>query len=135
MRRYSTQKRKMLINYLFENKDKFLSAEEIHIGIGDMSVSAVYRNLSELLSDGIVRKSFAKDGHTALYQYCECQKCAHHLHMKCNKCGKVQCINANTSKRVISELGECNDFSIDESKTVIYGLCGACAQDVRGESI
>lgn len=135
MKQYMTEKRKMLISFLSGHKSSLLSAEEIHGQLENMSLSAVYRNLTALCENGFVRKSFAKDGHTALYQYCERQKCASHLHMKCNMCGRMQCVDKAATDKIISVLGESSGFLVDEPGTVIYGMCGSCVGKNNGGNL
>lgn len=125
MKAYLTEKRKMLIAFLGEHKDELLSAEDIHNRLGGVSMSAVYRNLSMLTERGVIRKSFAPDGKTALYQYCEQEKCHLHLHMKCNVCGRVKCVSKDSSDRVAELLSD-ESFVVDEPGTVIYGKCRKC---------
>ena len=134
MKVYLTAKRKMLLSFLHEHKDEFLSAEDIYTSLGGISISAIYRNLSALTEQGVIRKSFAKDGNTALYQFCEQEKCHSHLHMKCNVCGRMQCVNKRNSDR-IAELLSDDSFVIDEPGTVIYGKCKQCQNGKNKERL
>ena len=111
-----------------EHKDELLSAEDIHLRLDNISISAIYRNLSALTEQGVIRKSFAKDGNTALYQFCEQEKCHSHLHIKCNVCGRVQCVDKNSSDRIAKLLSD-NSFAIDEPGTIIYGKCKQCQKN------
>lgn len=128
MKVYSTAKRKGLLSFLQVHKDELLSAEDIHLRLGNISISAIYRNLSALTEQGVIRKSFAKNGNTALYQFCEQEKCHSHLHIKCNVCGRVQCVDKNSSDRIAKLLSD-DSFVIDEPGTVIYGKCKQCQKN------
>lgn len=128
MKVYLTKQRKLLISFLELHKDEFLSAEGIQSAVKGISLSAVYRNLASLTEQGIIRKSFSKDGNTALYQYCEKEKCHAHMHVKCNMCGKMQCVAKENSDKIASILSKDDSFIIDEPGTIIYGRCRECSK-------
>ena len=125
MKHYKTEKRKILFDFLIRNNKIPLSAEEIYEKLGVLSISAIYRNLSSFTSEGVVRRSLSSDGHTVLYQYIDKEHCHTHLHMKCNMCGKVLCMDEGASKRLVSAM-ENNGFEIDANSTFIFGVCSSC---------
>lgn len=127
MKVYLTKQRKMLISFLELHKNEFLSAEEIQSAVQGVSLSSVYRNLAALTEQGLIRKAFAQDTNTALYLYCEQEKCHAHMHVKCNMCGKIQCVNKENSDKIASILSKDDSFIIDEPGTVIYGKCRECS--------
>lgn len=129
MRDYKTGPRRRLLSFLEQNLDEPLSAEQIAERItaegGEISLSAIYRNLERLEQDGLVRRSASGDGRKAVYQYTG-GECADHLHMQCVGCGHVIHLDHETTEALCSAARSCGDFSIDERKTVLYGRCKDC---------
>ena len=68
MQAYMTQPRKRLITYLHSHADETLSAGQIAQDLPEISVSAVYRNLSALEQDGTVRKVAKSGSREVFYQ-------------------------------------------------------------------
>lgn len=133
MKTYETEQRRRLAEYLAEHQEIPMSAEEIAKGITEefksdktISVSSVYRNLAKLLEAGKVREFRKDDGRTALYQYTDPVKCSAHLHMKCTVCGKLFHMDNKISETLLQSVLESSAFSIDGSKTVLYGVCSHC---------
>ena len=60
MQAYMTQPRKRLLSYLHGHADETLSAGQIAQDLPEISVSAVYRNLSALEKDGAVQENGGK---------------------------------------------------------------------------
>lgn len=129
MKRYSTQQRQVLLSYLMEHADFPLSAETICKGIGGqrkISASAVYRNLARLAVDGTVQRLSGSDGKTALYRYAGGGRCDSHLHLKCERCGRILHMNDGVSNDVLQRVQETVRFSVDTRNTVLYGVCDSC---------
>ena len=89
MQAYMTQPRKRLLNYLHSHADETLSASQISQDLPEISVSAVYRNLSALEQDGTVRKVAKSGSREVFYQYMKAEECRDHLHLSCKKCGNT----------------------------------------------
>jgi Fur family ferric uptake transcriptional regulator len=129
LKNYSTEQRKLLLSFLKNHCDAQFTVEEIaaqlHGGCS-ISVSSVYRNIDRLVTDGSVRRFAREGGRGSLYQYFDGQECAGHLHLKCTKCGQIFHLDDEAAAIVLAAALEKNDFSVDESKTVLYGLCKSC---------
>ena len=125
----------MLLSFLKENTDRQFSIEEICEGVNqggghDISLSAVYRNIAKLVEDGHVRR-FMRDGsRTAVYQYIHCRNCEKHLHMKCVKCSKILHMDDEATETMLVAAMKKNNFKIDERKTMLYGVCDSCSEDI-----
>ncbi len=132
MRSYMTEQRKLLLGFLKENTDNQYSIEEITEKLNssterEISMSAVYRNIGKLVSEGHVRR-FAKEGsRTFLYQYISCGNCENHLHMKCVKCSKILHMDDETTESMLVAAMAKSNFKIDEKKTMLYGVCDSCS--------
>ncbi len=129
MRKYNTGQRSRLLTFLEQHRDEPLSAEQIAERItsegGEISLSAIYRNLERLEQDGSVRRSAAEDGRKAVYQYTG-GECGEHLHLRCTDCGSMIHLDHPTTEALRDAAQSCGGFSIDERKTVIYGRCSKC---------
>lgn len=138
MKPYETEQRKLLIALFRADPDRFYTVEEVaEILRGDSddamcSVSTIYRLIARLCEEGIVHKH-ARDGSRKFYyQYVRGKECEEHLHLKCDGCGKIIHMDADTSAAVLSEVLRQNGFSIDGAKTLMRGLCADC-RAVRNE--
>jgi len=131
MKDYSTGQRRRLLTFLEQHSNELLSAEQIATLIaaegGEISLSAIYRNLDRLVQDGHVRRSAAEDGRKALYQLIG-GECAEHLHLQCVDCGHIIHMDEKATRAMRRAAMSCGDFSIDEKRTVLYGRCGSCTK-------
>jgi len=132
MATYMTKQRKILLDYLSRNSDKQLSAEDIFEGLRafglleNISLSAVYRNLAELESGNMVRRSSMEGQRKVLYQYVGAEKCRNELHLACKKCGKTIHVDHKVAEALIENIAEIQEFTIDKKDTVLYGTCKEC---------
>ena len=83
MQAYMTQPRKRLLTYLHGHADETLSAGQIAQDLPEISVSAVYRNLSALEKDGAVQKVAKAGSREVFYRYKKAEECRAHLHLSC----------------------------------------------------
>lgn len=125
---YNTKQREILLDFFNKNHDKSFSAKEIASMLDGMniSVSAVYRNLSELEKNGKVRKTSKNGSRDAYYQYVDCEDCKGHLHLSCTKCGSTTHLDDNQTKILLDVVASNANFNIDKNSTVLYGLCKKC---------
>jgi len=132
MKGYNTGQRRLLAEFLERHMDQPLSAEQIAEMIsaegGEISLSAVYRNIERMEKDGLVRRSSSGEGRRAVYQYIG-GACAKHLHMQCTNCGDIIHLDDNATNAMRMAVRSCGDFSIDERRTVLYGCCGNCSHN------
>ena len=125
---YNTEKRARILK-LFESSDGCsYTAEEVSFKVleNGNGKSTVYRLLSKLESEGILRKiSNAKTG-IFEYQYARGGECREHFHLKCNSCGRLIHLDEKTSKLLESRIKSAESFEIDLG-ALIYGKCEKCA--------
>jgi Fur family ferric uptake transcriptional regulator len=132
MPKYITKQRKILTEYLSEHPDESLSANQIAEALeSKISKSAVYRNLADMEAEGKVRKTAQGSGREVYYQYTDNEHCRGHLHMSCKKCGKTYHMEDSIAELLVEGLSEKENFSIDKSETVLYGICGECNKEVE----
>lgn len=128
MPKYMTKQRKALLTLLSQHADEELSARQIETALADegVSISAVYRNLSELEKDGKIRRVSKSGSREVFYQYTDCTACKDCLHLSCEKCGKTYHMNMPGVEMLMNNLAEQDEFAIDKSNTVLYGVCKSC---------
>lgn len=125
-RNYRTEQRKELLNYLIDNSDKFISAEEIDKHLKkqkiNVSLTTVYRFLNSLEKEGKLRIEL-KD-HTKYYQYI-LEECDSHYHLKCKKCGEIIHFSCKELEDIKMHILKDHKFKMDSTST-IYGICEKC---------
>lgn len=128
MSKYMTKQRKILLEFLSEHADEQLTAKLIaeNLEKNGISVSAVYRNISELEKDGKVRRISKSGSREVYYQYSDGVHCRNCLHLSCEKCGKTYHMNIEGAEMLVDNLAQTDNFVIDKANTVLYGVCGEC---------
>lgn len=122
---YQTKPRREIIALLEQNKDKQYTVDELIEAMGEAAPgkSTVYRLISKLESDGIVRRISREGTHKAVYQLAGKSCCSEHLHIKCVDCGLL----IHLDNKAQDELSRTTGFVIDDSLSMLYGRCAACA--------
>ncbi len=128
MAKYTTNQRKILLEYLYAHRDELLSAKDIASALAheSISVSAVYRNLAELEKNGQVHRISKSGSREVYYQYTAARECRECLHLSCKECGRTYHMSMSAAKLVTSSIAESEMFDIDKSDTIIYGICRGC---------
>lgn len=126
MQAYMTQPRKRLITYLHNHADETLTAGQISQDLPEISVSAVYRNLSALEQDGTVRRVAKAGSREVFYQYMKAEECKDHLHLSCRKCGKTFHMDEAETQALLDSIARLDGFTVDRNDTVLYGTCENC---------
>lgn len=127
----NTKQRELILNCLKQNSGKHLTIQEIENWINNagepVGTATIYRQLSKLLEQNVVRK-FKLDGQTsACYQYVENRSvCCEHFHLICSKCSKTIHFQNEKLTRLFLEINKNNSFKIDFPKTIFYGTCENC---------
>lgn len=132
---YNTKQKQTILSLLEENKDRQFSCEEITEALKNngtpVGKTTVYRFLDNLESKGIVRKFTFTDTKISSYQYIDEQlNCHEHMHLKCVCCGNLVHLGCDFMSEVGKHILEHHKFRVDNSKTVILGLCEKCSGEV-----
>ena len=122
---YKTQQKLLLYNFLKTNSNSSFSIEEIAEKI-PVGKSTIYRLISKLIAENLVRK-FTKPGTSGFfYQLINCDKQCSHLHLKCTNCGKIIHLNDKASQNILSFVMQNNTFYVDPYETILMGKCSKC---------
>ena len=103
----------------------FTAKELIKSGEVTVGEATVYRTLSKLASQGVLKRYTGDEG-GACYQLNESEKCDSHFHLKCESCGTLIHMDCGFMTDMKKHIEESHSFTVDIGKTVIYGICGEC---------
>lgn len=84
--------------------------------------ATVFRTLETLVEAGVARR-LELDGH--VYAYVACLP-AHHHHIACTRCGRVEEIDEAYVTPIAERLAEEMGFEIDDARLDFYGRCATC---------
>jgi Fur family transcriptional regulator, ferric uptake regulator len=100
-----------------------LSAQDLHAGLGRrVGLATVYRTLQGLVESGQV-DVFRRDSGEALYRLCNP---LHHHHLVCERCGRVEEIDACEVQPWAEQAARRRGFAITGHQADIFGLCPKC---------
>jgi Fur family transcriptional regulator, ferric uptake regulator len=126
--RYTT-KRRQLVD-LLQDAEQPLHIPEILDADPTQAQSSVYRNLSVLVSVGVVERIVTSDPH-GRYELAE-DFTHHHHHLICKRCGIVRNIVLpdeveDTLDGRLALAADAANFVFTNHKLDLVGLCGECA--------
>ena len=125
---YKTEQRKIIMNYLKKNIDRFVNAEEILKYMienkQEVGLTTIYRFLNLLEKNNNVRVETKK--HTKYYQYLP-QDSNNHLFLNCKNCGKSLDLDCKEFENVNNHIEKEHKFKLDYN-TIIYGTCDTCSK-------
>lgn len=130
---YNTKQKQIIYDFLLENKDRLLTCDEIAYALKNSGTpvgkATLYRYLDSLISIGEVRKISEGDKKGAAYQLLNKElNCKSHMHLKCTECGELQHLSCEFMNAVGEHILSHHNFTIDNAKTVIYGICDKCCE-------
>ena len=128
---YVTKTRNLILKYILDHKNNQFSATDIsdfmQVENCQINLTTVYRNLDKLTEEGtLIRYKYADDN-CCMYQYAgDSDKCQHHLHMKCQNCGKIFHLECDFMNEISKHLLEDHGFILDCKGSVMIGSCEDC---------
>ena len=129
---YETKQSRLVNDFLKANNQKHFSAEEVYwalVSKGEkIGRTTVYRQLDKLCEKGNARKFIVGENEACCYQYND-ERCHNHYHLKCSACGKLIHTECNFLDKLSAHIFDDHQFTIDCSKTVLYGTCKACRKE------
>ena len=134
----NTHQKAVILDFIRRHGDSHIRAEEILAGLeadGEpVGKSTVYRFLKVLEEEGQIRRYTVSDKVPACYQYIgDHPECLEHCHLMCSRCGGLFHVKSPVIRTFVEQTFAEDGFLIDESKTVFYGLCRACAEIAENE--
>lgn len=130
MSKYRTEQRKKLITLFENNQHRTFSVQDIATALSeqDVSMSAIYRNLSEMVNEGLLCKVSEKNRSGSLYQYVDPEHCAGIIHFKCESCDATFHLDRNISQMIIGIACDQHAFAVNGASAFLYGKCEKCAR-------
>ncbi len=130
---YNTKQRDEIVDFFSRHRDGCFTAKEL-IRSGEISVgeATVYRTLSKLASQGVLKR-YTGDGAGASYQLSGSEECGSHFHLKCERCQKLIHMDCGFMADMKKHIESSHAFTVDIGKTVIYGLCADCENNEQKE--
>ncbi len=124
-----TPQRQIILQVFIDNRDKHLSAEDVHNIVrqqsNDIGLATVYRTL-ELLSElDILQKMDFGDGRSR-YEINETTSPHHHHHLICLVCGRVIEFADDLMEDLESIIAKNSNFTIVDHQVKFYGYCQEC---------
>ena len=126
--KYKTEQRKDLLDYMKNNTDRFVNADDIEKYLKTKKISigltTIYRFLNSLEKQGKVRVELKE--HTKYYQYI-LEECTNHFHLQCKKCGKIIHLHCDEIEELKMHIIKEHEFEIDSMATIM-GICSECQE-------
>lgn len=131
---YNTKQKERILGILIENSSRHTTAGHISHYLQSqgtpVGIATIYRYLDQLSDEGIVRKYTIDNKTGACYQYIgEKHECREHFHFKCIKCEKLFHVECDYLNDLDNHILSHHGFTIDHTKTVLYGCCKDCSKD------
>ena len=126
----TTEPRRVLIEFLDDDKNKHLSCDEIYDRISkdypNMGIATIYRNMQLFEELGIVTKLTLDDG-ISRYELANLEKDVHqHHHLVCLNCNKLIEVKEDLLGALEVEIEQEHDFKIVDHDLKFYGYCSKC---------
>lgn len=122
-----TKQREAVLEQL-SRQDQFRSAQEVHSALAEagkkVSLATVYRNLQVLADSRQVDVVRGVDGEA---RYRLCQKEAHHHHLICRSCGRVEEFTPQSLENGLVRLAADYGYADISHSLEIFGTCPKCA--------
>jgi Fur family transcriptional regulator, ferric uptake regulator len=115
------------IMQILENaRDRHLSAEDVYKALRDadedVGLATVYRVLTQFETAGLVMRHHFEGGHSVFEMHSD----AHHDHIVCTKCGKVQEFIDEVIEQRQLLAAKNHGYTVSDHSLYIYGLCSDC---------
>jgi Fur family transcriptional regulator, ferric uptake regulator len=107
-------------------RDGSVTAQDLHMELRQsgepVGLTTVYRTLSSLADAGFL-DTFNREGELA-FRLCGD---AHHHHLVCETCNKVEEITAEEVERWVSQVAKARGFTVTGHRADIFGVCADCS--------
>ena len=131
-RDYNTRQKALVLQALMDMGERAVTVEELMEGLrrkdSRVGRATVYRQLDRLVEAGKARTLPGAEG--TLYQYVDdASACAHHLHFRCQRCGRLYHVECGCLQALSGHLRQEHQFALDPGSTVLQGICGDCGKE------
>jgi len=92
--------------------------------IPNLSLGTVYRNLSVLIEQGLVKKIH----YGSTFDRFEANV-SQHYHLICEKCGKILDFTMPIYENLNSQASQLTDFKIQSHRIEFFGVCTQCSEE------
>ena len=133
---YNTRQGNLILALLEKEPGKHFTADEIIVRLANdgksVGKATVYRHLDKLIKQGLVRKYIAEEGQGACFEFIDKKgDCTSHYHLKCSDCGRLFHVECEYLDEVAHHILSHHGFVISPEKTVLYGICDKCREDLN----
>lgn len=128
--------RAWILDYFEKHADERVSAAELYHRMKKegmhVSLTTVYRNLEKLTEEGRLAGQQMRDEEEQYYFYMRQDlACASHLHLYCEKCGRLIHLNCGFMDEISGHLMKEHGFAIDCGQSILTGICEDCRRKER----
>lgn len=127
---YNTKQQKAILGYIAENTDSYITVNQIseHMKAQNIKIglTTIYRHLEKLIEQGLISKIKVDGLNGACYKYGQPEERAY-FGLKCEKCGKILKVDCSHLKLFYEHINSEHKFSINQNKTIFYGICKTCS--------
>jgi len=115
-----------ILEIMEKSETRHLSAEDVYKHLleegEEVGLATVYRVLTQFEAADLVTRHHFDEGHSVF----ELNHGAHHDHIVCVKCGKVEEFVDETIEQRQKDIAKKAGFEITDHCLYIYGVCEAC---------
>ncbi|MFI3141162.1 MAG: transcriptional repressor [Clostridia bacterium] len=134
---YKTKQKQMILDFLKTNSHTSMTAKDIEDSFARQNVligkSTIYRYLDRLVESGEIRRFVNDQSKSASFQFTGKEhNCHDHIHLKCINCGSFLHLECNHMSKVNEHILAHHNFAVDNSKTIILGICNECNNKIKG---
>ena len=126
LKKYNTKQREQILAVFSAEPGKCFSAKELIGLVPDIGQATVYRTISLLESEGVIRRYRGTDSDS--FRLSEACDEPDHIHIVCKTCGEMLHSDCHFIGEMYRHLLDEHSFMLDTSDTVIYGTCRSCAE-------
>ena len=123
----ATEPRLKILDFLHQSAVRHMSAEDVYKSLleadEDIGLATVYRVLTQFEQAGLVTRHNFEEGHS-IFEL----NGAHHDHIICIKCGKVDEFLDSTIEERQKSIAAEKGFKMTDHALCIYGVCSDCQE-------
>ncbi len=123
-----TKPRKIILDTVFATHEHF-NVDELYDKIRkkhkNVSRATIYRTIPLLVESGLIKQSLrclAKDHYEHTFGH------DRHLHLICEKCGKIIEVESKEAENILNKLAKTHNFDIKEFNVGAKGICKKCGK-------